>query len=79
LPLPIWHADLYRIEHPAELEQIGLETVLDTGALLVEWPERAGAGAWPDALALSLDFAGEDTRELTARVPGAWEARWPPR
>ena len=79
LPLPIWHADLYRIEHPAELAEIGLETALDGGALLVEWPERAGPDAWPEALALRLDFAGEDARELTVRVPGSWTHRWPPR
>ena len=29
--------------------------------LLVEWPERAGERAWPDALRLTLDFA-EDGR-----------------
>ncbi len=77
LPLPIWHADLYRIQNPAELDEIGLETALEGGALLVEWPERAGAGAWPEALALRLDFAPGGARELTVQVPAAWEDRWP--
>jgi tRNA threonylcarbamoyladenosine biosynthesis protein TsaE len=79
LPLPIWHADLYRIEDPAELEEIGLETALDGGALLVEWPEKAGSGMWPNALALRLEFADEGARRLTAQVPAAWTDRWPPR
>ncbi len=37
-----------------------------TRCLLVEWPERAGADAWPEALSLSLDFAGTSDRILTA-------------
>jgi tRNA threonylcarbamoyladenosine biosynthesis protein TsaE len=78
LPLPVWHSDLYRIEEPEELEEIGLETVLAEGALLVEWPERAGAAAWPQALRLFLHFADDGARSLTWQVPAAWEGRWPP-
>ena len=77
LRLPVWHADLYRIEHPDELAELGLDEVLATGALLVEWPERA-PGAWPDALALSLQSLAGDARRLTAIVPASWEGRWPP-
>ena len=79
LPLPIWHCDLYRIEEPDELDELGLDTVLEDGALLVEWPERAGEAAWPQALRLSFDFAEGGARSLTAEVPAAWEGRWPPR
>lgn len=75
---PVWHVDLYRIEEPAEIEELGLDSALDA-VLLVEWPERAGESAWPDALALSLDFAQDGERILTAKVPPSWEGRWPPR
>ena len=77
LPIPIWHCDLYRLEDPSELEELGLDDALEEGVLLVEWPERAGAAAWPQALRLSLDFAGTGARALTAQVPAAWEGRWP--
>lgn len=73
---PVWHVDLYRIEHRSELEELGLDAV--AGVLLVEWPERAGQGAWPGALILSLDFAPDAARRLTAKVPPSWEGRWPP-
>jgi len=73
---PVWHADLYRIEDPSELDEIGLDTAAD-GVLLVEWPERAGEGAWPDALRLALDFAPDGARRLTAQVPPSWQSRWP--
>ena len=75
---PVWHVDLYRIEDPRELDELGLDT-LDHALLLIEWPERAGVGAWPNALALSLDFADGDARRLTVKLPPPWEGRWPPR
>jgi tRNA threonylcarbamoyladenosine biosynthesis protein TsaE len=73
----VWHVDLYRIEHVSELDELGLDSAADA-VLLVEWPERAGGDLWPRALALSLDFAQDGDRILTARVPPSWEGRWPP-
>jgi len=75
---PVWHVDLYRIEEPSEIDELGLDSASDA-VLLVEWPERAGTGAWPEALALSLDFGKNGERILTAKVPRSWEGRWPPR
>jgi len=72
----VWHVDLYRIEDPSELDELGLDASAD-GVLLIEWPERAGEGAWPDALRLSLDFGEAGARRLTAQVPPSWERRWP--
>jgi tRNA threonylcarbamoyladenosine biosynthesis protein TsaE len=74
---PVWHADLYRVEDPAELAELGLDS-LGEEILIVEWPERAGQGAWPDALRLSLEILDPNRRRLTAEVPAAWEGRWPP-
>jgi tRNA threonylcarbamoyladenosine biosynthesis protein TsaE len=74
----VWHVDLYRIENSSEIQELGLDAATDA-VLLVEWPERAGADAWPDALALSLDFGPGGERILTAKVPPSWEGRWPPR
>jgi tRNA threonylcarbamoyladenosine biosynthesis protein TsaE len=73
---PVWHVDLYRIEDPSELDELGLDSAGDA-VLLVEWPERAGERAWPDALQLTLDFAEAGARRLTAKVPPSWEGRWP--
>src|SRR3954463_7777965 len=46
---PVWHVDLYRIEDQSEIEELGLDAATDA-VLLVEWPERAGNEAWPEAL-----------------------------
>ncbi|MBD8677520.1 tRNA (adenosine(37)-N6)-threonylcarbamoyltransferase complex ATPase subunit type 1 TsaE [Sphingomonas sp. CFBP 13720] len=75
--LPVLHVDLYRIEHPDEADELGLDDARDDEVLLVEWPERLGDDAWDDALWLTLTFADDGGRDLTARVPTAWEARWP--
>jgi tRNA threonylcarbamoyladenosine biosynthesis protein TsaE len=74
--LPVMHVDLYRIEHVDELDELGLDEAREDSVLLIEWPERA-PGRWPDALALTLDFAPDGGRRLTATVPTAWEGRWP--
>jgi len=74
---PVWHVDLYRIERPSEIEELGLDSAGDA-VLIVEWPERAEDDVWPETLALSLDFASEGQRILTAKVPPSWEGRWPP-
>jgi len=74
--LPVMHVDLYRIEHVDELDELGLDEARGDSVLLIEWPERA-PGHWPDALALTLDFAPDGGRRLTATVPAAWEGRWP--
>lgn len=41
---PIYHFDLYRIETPAEIIDMGAEDYFYSGELcLVEWPDRLGA------------------------------------
>jgi len=74
---PVWHVDLFRLEDASELGELGLEAAAE-GALLVEWPEKAGEGAWPQALRLTLEFADAGARRLTALVPPSWQSRWPP-
>jgi tRNA threonylcarbamoyladenosine biosynthesis protein TsaE len=38
----LWHFDLYRLEHPEEIHELGLEEAYGTGVCLIEWPERLG-------------------------------------
>ena len=74
---PLWHVDLYRIEHPDELAELGLDEARLDAALLIEWPERLPR-LWGDALQLALDIRPDGARALTAGVPPAWGGRWPP-
>jgi tRNA threonylcarbamoyladenosine biosynthesis protein TsaE len=39
--LPLYHFDVYRIEEPEEMEEVGLDEYLEgDGVCLIEWPER---------------------------------------
>lgn len=42
LDLPIAHYDLYRLSADEELHELGLDDNLAEGAVVLEWPERAG-------------------------------------
>jgi len=77
--LPLWHVDLYRIEDPREIAELGLDEARLDAALVVEWPERLGSALWTGALRLRIERAGTSGRALTAEVPAAWGERWPPR
>ena len=74
--LVIRHIDLYRIEDPAELLELGLDAPAAGEAWLIEWPERAAAVLPPDRLDLELrqgDAAGCPKRpsERRARLGAA--------
>lgn len=73
--IPVLHVDLYRIDDPEEIAELGLDEAASDSVLLVEWPERA-PGWWPDALALTLEMLPDGSRRLTAAVPPGWKARW---
>lgn len=55
----IWHADLYRLSHPDELFELGLESAFETAICLIEWPDRLGSNAPKNALTLSFELVDE--------------------
>jgi tRNA threonylcarbamoyladenosine biosynthesis protein TsaE len=55
------HVDLYRLESGAELLDLGLDELLDQGAVVVEWGERLEV---PEAALLSIEHLGGDRRRL---------------
>lgn len=75
--LPLVHADFYRIEDPAEAEQLGLDDYRDGAALMAEWPENAGGFAHePGCLAIALEIVGEGRKAIVK--PGTdWLGRLP--
>lgn len=40
--LEIWHADLYRLTHPDEVQELGLMDAMQQAICLIEWPDRLG-------------------------------------
>jgi tRNA threonylcarbamoyladenosine biosynthesis protein TsaE len=70
---PVHHLDLYRLDgSAAALEGIGFRDLRgQPGLLLVEWPERAGAGLGTPDLDVMLAHEGTGRRiSLIARTPG---------
>jgi len=67
MPLfPVVHADLYRVNDPAELDEIGLSPLPDGTVALIEWPERAG-GALPSDR-IDIAFSHRPALGSTARA-----------
>lgn len=71
---PIWHFDLYRLESPDEMEEIGWQETAD-GVALVEWPDKAGPHLPAWRLDLLFGFEG-DHRTVTLEPHGEdWQTR----
>lgn len=65
-PARLAHVDLYRIEKPAELDELGLDELAENGAILaVEWGERLPAGAAPRAWRVTIDVEESGTRIIS--------------
>ncbi|MFI4999744.1 MAG: tRNA (adenosine(37)-N6)-threonylcarbamoyltransferase complex ATPase subunit type 1 TsaE [Reyranellales bacterium] len=58
-----WHFDLYRLETPEQVFELGWEEALAEGIVLVEWPERLGP-LMPKHLSATLEVDGEGRRAL---------------
>jgi tRNA threonylcarbamoyladenosine biosynthesis protein TsaE len=51
----LYHLDLYRLNSPAELTNIGWDEMIDANAIvLIEWPDRAGNALPASATKLAL-------------------------
>src|SRR5476649_1618366 len=53
-PFPLVHADLYRVNDPLELEEIGLSPLPEATLVLIEWPERAPEALPEDRIDIAL-------------------------
>ena len=56
--VPVAHADLYRIGSAQELDELGLEELLATHVLAVEWPEKMLDWTIADRLLVELSGTG---------------------
>lgn len=61
---PIAHYDLYRLEDPEEIFELGWEDSLADGITIVEWPERLGPYKPQEYLNITLSNHDNDDREI---------------
>ena len=63
--MPIYHADLYRVETPHDLGTIGLEDCFGgDGVCVIEWAERAADWLPEDRLTVEIVPTGPATRHM---------------
>jgi tRNA threonylcarbamoyladenosine biosynthesis protein TsaE len=62
---PLFHVDLYRIEHAPELAEIGLDEILQEDAVIaIEWAEKLLAETLSGHLELRLRIISKNTRQI---------------
>ena len=72
---PLYHMDMYRIEHETELAELGLEEYVASGLCLIEWPEVANAYLPDDRLEVSIEILEENRRKITFFAKDDWQKR----
>ncbi|HUF54234.1 MAG TPA: tRNA (adenosine(37)-N6)-threonylcarbamoyltransferase complex ATPase subunit type 1 TsaE [Dehalococcoidia bacterium] len=69
--LTLYHADLYRLDSPEQVEDLALMEISADGVLVVEWPERGDWALPEDNLLLRFEVIDETTRRMRAEPTGA--------
>jgi tRNA threonylcarbamoyladenosine biosynthesis protein TsaE len=69
--VPVYHADLYRLEGAADVEEIGLREYLGgDGVAVIEWADKIEAALPAERLDITIAHQTEDTRLLTLTPRG---------
>ena len=66
----LYHADLYRLDEPEQVQDLALDEMTSDGVLAVEWPERAGDVLPEEHLHLRFEVTGDETRRLHVEPRG---------
>jgi tRNA threonylcarbamoyl adenosine modification protein YjeE len=75
---PVVHADLYRLEGPGELAELGFDDLPKNAVVLLEWPDRAAGFLPPDRLDIAFTLApqsGPEQRNVRITGYGAFAVR----
>lgn len=69
--LPLYHFDLYRLDGPEDVENLGFDEYFSgDGVCVLEWAERLGGDLPADVLTVSLDHAGTESRRVFFEASG---------
>jgi tRNA threonylcarbamoyl adenosine modification protein YjeE len=75
---PVVHADLYRLEGPGELAELGFDDLPKNAIVLLEWPDRAAGFLPPDRLDIAFTLsplAGPEHRNVRVTGYGTFAPR----
>ena len=62
--LPLLHVDLYRLDDPREIDDLGLDELGSGAVVAIEWAERLPRPP-ADAIVVRIEYAGEDVRAIS--------------
>ena len=67
---PVYHFDLYRIQDPEELLDIGYEEYIYSGAYcFIEWPEKASDLIPADVMQIEIRILEDGARKIIIKNP----------
>ncbi|MBN2040005.1 MAG: tRNA (adenosine(37)-N6)-threonylcarbamoyltransferase complex ATPase subunit type 1 TsaE [Spirochaetes bacterium] len=68
--IPFYHFDLYRIDHPDELDELGFgDFQEEDGVVIIEWPEKAGGRITEAAVKIYIERISDTERRITIEYP----------
>lgn len=69
--VPVYHLDAYRTTSLAEVQDLGLEEMLDgEGVTLIEWADRILPLLPPRAIVVRIQGLGDEPRQIEVEEPG---------
>jgi len=69
----IWHCDLYRLDRPDDVLELGLLDAFEDCVCLIEWPERAGGYLPKDCKTVHIEFETRGRRVRFTNWPNDLE------
>lgn len=65
-----FHLDAYRLNSVPEAEELDLESMLEQGPLVIEWPERMGDLIPKNRLWVDFDYMSDEHRQMVFKASG---------
>ena len=80
--LTVWHFDLFRLRHPIDVYELGIEEAMIDGLSLIEWPENMEPYTIHHGIEITFLFHIGEIRKVTITTHGNWHDRlhqlnWP--
>jgi tRNA A37 threonylcarbamoyladenosine biosynthesis protein TsaE len=60
----LYHLDGYRLNHPSEIAELGLEEMLESGIVAIEWPEIFAPYLPENRLEIKINMLANQQRQL---------------
>ena len=80
--LKVWHFDLFRLRHPIDIYELGIEEAMIHGLSLIEWPENMEPYTIHHGIEITFFHHIGEIRKVTITAHGNWHDRlhqlnWP--